>query len=344
MTHSDSTRPIPVVLDTDIGTDIDDLLALVIAASDPNLDLRAVTTVNGDTQLRARIARHVLDVMGRPDVPVGAGAELALSGRPSPSMPTSFGHEGRGVDLSDVGPQPPAEEVLARALDESPEPVTICALGAYTNLANALLCRPEIVSRIAAVHATGGCLAPVRVDGVTVASATFPEYNVGCDPLATSVLLASPLPLRLVSVDVTASARLSPSVIDQLPPLGGVGQLVAHQVEAFLDGKRAELAARKRPTSWAVVALHDPTVVAALAHPRVATYEERRISAVGGPGAVRTVRAPLGRSVEALTALDRHALVEILLASIARTARGGRWASVNPAGAASAETTREGVR
>jgi inosine-uridine nucleoside N-ribohydrolase len=66
-------RPIPVVLDTDIGGDIDDALGLALVLASPELELRAVTTVSGDTSLRARIAARMMQAAGRPDIPLGRG-------------------------------------------------------------------------------------------------------------------------------------------------------------------------------------------------------------------------------------------------------------------------------
>src|SRR5690625_1993832 len=91
----------PVLLDTDIGSNADDLLALPFTLGNTKLDLVGVTTVYGDTTLRAKVARSVLELAGRPDVPVGYGIETPLSGKPV----FWAGHEGEGHDLSEV-PEP----------------------------------------------------------------------------------------------------------------------------------------------------------------------------------------------------------------------------------------------
>ena len=62
----------PIILDTDVGTDVDDAFAIAQAARSPDLDLRAVTTVYGDVHLRGRLARKLLDLLGRQHVPVAA--------------------------------------------------------------------------------------------------------------------------------------------------------------------------------------------------------------------------------------------------------------------------------
>src|SRR3954452_17975610 len=65
--------PVRMVLDTDIGGDADDAMALALCLRHPDIDLRAVTTVSGDAEGRARIAAKLLQLAGRGDVPVHAG-------------------------------------------------------------------------------------------------------------------------------------------------------------------------------------------------------------------------------------------------------------------------------
>jgi purine nucleosidase len=72
----------PVLLDTDLGTDVGDILALVLLARAPELRFVGVATVYGGTTLRARMVRQVLDQIQRPDIPIGIGATETLTCRP----------------------------------------------------------------------------------------------------------------------------------------------------------------------------------------------------------------------------------------------------------------------
>src|SRR5437588_12264280 len=74
-----------VLLDTDIGDDIDDALALALALRSPEIELQGITTVFGDTQKRAHLAAHILQVFGREDIPVAAGLQTPLQPRHPPS-------------------------------------------------------------------------------------------------------------------------------------------------------------------------------------------------------------------------------------------------------------------
>ena len=83
----------PVVFDTDIGTDVDDILALVFLAKAPELKLLCVTTVYGDTKFRAKIAKTTTQMLGRNDIEVVPGESLPISGR----QVHWAGHEGEGI-------------------------------------------------------------------------------------------------------------------------------------------------------------------------------------------------------------------------------------------------------
>ena len=89
---------IPLLLDTDIGDDVDDAFALLLAARPPAIELLGVTTVYGPVQERALITRKLLDTAGRSDVPVAVGEGITLAGRDPGRVLTS----GQGyVDLTE---------------------------------------------------------------------------------------------------------------------------------------------------------------------------------------------------------------------------------------------------
>src|SRR5689334_15991060 len=86
--------PVSLILDTDIGSDVDDALALAFALRHPDIDLRAVTTVSGDTLRRARIAKKLLLIAERYDVEVAAGERGEVS---QANRSPEGGHEGAGL-------------------------------------------------------------------------------------------------------------------------------------------------------------------------------------------------------------------------------------------------------
>src|SRR6185436_2370457 len=131
---------IRLVIDTDPG--IDDVVTLALAARSPELDLIAVTTTYGNATLEAttRNARAILELAGRPDVPVHAGADRPLS-RKLVTAPETHGETGVGYaavpPLSEVR-RAGGEEALTSVLRAIDHPITLVTLGPLTNLARAL--------------------------------------------------------------------------------------------------------------------------------------------------------------------------------------------------------------
>jgi len=138
------TKPVPVILDTDIGTDIDDTWALAHLLRCPELDLKLVLTASGDMPFRARITAKFLEVAGRADIPVGLG----FPGE-TPEQDRNQGPWIKGYELT----QYPGEIVedgigrMIRLIMESPEPVTVIGIAPSFNLAEALRREPAIAGR-----------------------------------------------------------------------------------------------------------------------------------------------------------------------------------------------------
>lgn len=192
----------PIVLDTDIGTDIDDTWALAQVLGTPALDLRLVTTVAGDATYRARIAQALLAVGGRPEVPVTAGiGGIGRDDRLQPSLAASSTREtfDDGVDA------------LVAACASGP--VTIVAIGPLSNLAAALARDPTIAER-ARVVAMGGSV-HVGYRGTPGATA---EYNAACDIAATRAVLAAPWDVLLAPLDTCGTVLLRDERYQRLLP------------------------------------------------------------------------------------------------------------------------------
>lgn len=66
-------NPIPIVLDTDIGFDVDDVWALAFLLRCPEFDVKLITTCTGDTRYRAALVAKLLQIAGRTDIPIGIG-------------------------------------------------------------------------------------------------------------------------------------------------------------------------------------------------------------------------------------------------------------------------------
>jgi inosine-uridine nucleoside N-ribohydrolase len=189
---------IPTILDTDIGTDIDDTWALAMLSNTPELDLRLVTTATGDTTYRARIAAGILAAGGRSEVPIGIGVETDFRDdfpskfqRPQSRYAETIdlgSHEG-GVVSDGVG-------ALIECIMQSPDPVTVITIGPLTNIAAALEREPAIAQRARVV----GMLGSVRNAG-PFGDDPASEYNVGFDVPACRAVFEAPWDVTITPLD-----------------------------------------------------------------------------------------------------------------------------------------------
>jgi len=177
----------PILLDTDIGTDVDDAFALAMAVREPAIDLLGVTTVYGDVDLRARMARKLLNLLGHPEIPAAAGLSQPLYDGKAMYW---GGWEGKGflTDAeADVPYDPrPGVDLMRDLILGSNEKVTLVGIGPLTNLGVLIRDHPDCHARIKEIILMAGSLAQEDE-----------EWNVQCDPEAAHILLTSGLPIKL---------------------------------------------------------------------------------------------------------------------------------------------------
>jgi len=173
----------PVILDTDIGTDIDDTWALAQVLRSPELDLKLVLVETGDTRYRAAVAAKLLAAAGRSGVPIALGVA-------SPSDPADENQAAwvKGYDLKQYRGRV-LEDGAAAVVElvmHSPDPVTIISIGAVPALAKAVQREPRIAAHARWIGMHGSF--DVGYDGAPEAAA---EANVKVDPAALRVVLAA---------------------------------------------------------------------------------------------------------------------------------------------------------
>lgn len=250
-----------VLIDTDIGDDIDDALALALALRSPEIELLGVSTVFGDVALRARLARKLLATFGRPDIPVaeGIGIPLAQRNRPSGCV--------QGAAVAPGEPLPPpypgnAAQLMAEIALARPGAVTLICLGPLTNAATALEREPRLAAALAGI--------------VMMGSGTFPwaEWNTRNDPEAARIVLRSGVPVYAVGLNVTLICTLSRRQIAALAAAGTPAtDLLAQLVTLWQRGNP-----RRR------LMLHDPLTVTAVACPELLQPVPARLSVLAdGP-------------------------------------------------------------
>lgn len=283
---------LPLLIDSDIGTYLDDFLAIALAAVAPEVELLAVTTNDGDTATRARIARRLLDAAGAGAVPVAAGSGTPLLRR----KPGGWaGHEGEGVleGAPDRSLDPRhAAQVIVDITRARPGEVTLLAIGAMTNVAVALALEPQLPGLARQLVMMGGAM---RNDA-SWRETPVAEWNFAADPDAADVVVRAGFDLAIVPFDVGARARFRRADIAALRRGGAaLGDLLAGQAERALARWGSD-------ETWPFDAL----AVAMLLDPSLVMTEPLAVTVLSGePFAGMAVFAPPGeRAANARVVVD----------------------------------------
>jgi purine nucleosidase len=237
-----------MILDTDIGTDIDDAYALILAATSPELDLQAVTIVNNGVELRGRLASKILRHL-RLDRSVALGESNRLDGTTPPGWK---GIEGKGIDL------PTAEFAMESAKDLiATGGGTIVGIGQMTNIALALReTEHEVTIYQMATHFHG-----------YGREAALPEHNAACDLPALQETLDSNAKLRLVGLNVTRQTGMGRPDVRRLEQLATpLANDLAAMHHIWLD----YIGCESSP-------MHDPLTVAAVFRPGLIQFQPMRV-------------------------------------------------------------------
>ncbi|MCD7907159.1 MAG: nucleoside hydrolase, partial [Clostridium sp.] len=201
---------IKIIIDTDIGDDADDTLAICLALKSKELEVLGITTVFRNTAARARIAVGLLQQMGRPDIPVYAGLGRPLVEEADvTAVPAQLFPEMEQLPWErSLG----AVEYLRRTLTESAEPITLVTIGPLTNIGVLLRAYPEVKQNIREI--------------VMMAGAYYMHYNelnVRSDPEAADIVYTSGLPIRAIGLDVTTRCQVNDQLVELLANCGKPG-------------------------------------------------------------------------------------------------------------------------
>jgi inosine-uridine nucleoside N-ribohydrolase len=279
----------PIILDTDLamgapGSDIDDGFALALALADPALDLRLVTTVNGNTDVESAtvLTLELLDRLGRPEVPVHRGADRPLR-RPRSAH---GGAAATAVRRRQPAPEPAVTALVAQVLAR-PGEITLVAVGPLTTVAQAIRAEPGFAPALRSLMIMGGkFLDPFN-------SSQMPgEFNVWSDPEAAQIVLDSGIVASWVGLDVTLQVRLTRAEAEAMAAS-------ARPYEAFAGeytvGWIDHLASQGDDSGSC--ALHDPLAVAAVSRPDLVTFRPARLAVDTGDDGRGMMTADLDHAV-----------------------------------------------
>lgn len=189
---------VPVILDTDLGDDIDDTWALAMILGMPEIDLKLVVTASEDTQTKTRLVARILEDMGRTDIDLGTGVKTSdrelnqaryLDGFDYAKYPGRVYDDGIGR--------------MIEIIDASDEIITICVIGPQTNLKAALERSPGIAKKARIVSMAGSVYI-----GYNGASKPAPEWNVFKDREAAKAVFAAPWDITIAPLDICGTLRM----------------------------------------------------------------------------------------------------------------------------------------
>ncbi|HLX75372.1 MAG TPA: nucleoside hydrolase [Terriglobales bacterium] len=253
-----------VIIDTDPG--VDDALALLLAMRSPELKIEGITPVAGNVPLKLTLpnALRMVEVAGRAEIPVAAGAREPLVRR---LVTAAYAHGENGLGGAEF-PEPKikpipesAADFIRRTVRKYPGEVTLITIGPLTNVGVALRGDPELAAMVRNLVMMGGSLS-----GGNITPAA--EFNVYVDPEAARIVFQSGLPITMVGLDVTRKTTLTEEHVRRLEaaqnPVSQAAAKIGRNVlehnrkEGFLVGPN----------------MHDPLAVASFINPQLLKYED----------------------------------------------------------------------
>ena len=231
-----------VILDTDIGTDVDDALALAVLLGSQEVDLVGITTVYGDVRLRSQIAMHLCSMVNR-EIPTYMGEGKTISGREV----WMSGSEGKNFEsLDSFTPQASsAVDFLIKAVIAQPQSIDVIAIGPLTNIACAIQSSTDFEKRVKRVWIMGGDFTQSRV-----------EHNFKCDIDGARVVLESNVPITILDLPSSQKTIIGLQEIEQIRNAPVFGILLYSEIMSWI---------KPRNQDWTIP--HDPIAALSLLAP-----------------------------------------------------------------------------
>ena len=243
-----------IIIDTDIGDDIDDALAVAFALNSEEIDVAGITTVYKNTAARAELAKKLLMLYGRESIPVYAGCPQPLINRINPDeIPCQFSNDMKNIAIN--SDKDAVDFIIGSVLDSSGD-ITLVPIGPLTNIAVAICKRTEIKDKIKRIILMGGAY-----------YFHYNEWNIACDPEAARIVFESGIPIKVVGLDVTLDCKLTKE---------DMNRIYSHRTgaPAFLS----ELVVRWQQKGNYFPILHDPLAVYAVFDREILAFKNESIA------------------------------------------------------------------
>ena len=296
-----------IILDTDIGTDIDDAFALLLALNSKEIQLEAVTTVFGDTNLRSKIARKILRLCDKDGIPVGEGIGNPLTKDKKGIM---GGWEGKGfLENTDFQSERfiSGVDLIISRIEENPGEITIIAIGPLTNIAVAIIKRPDISSKIRELIVMGGVIYPPKL-GWTWEG----ENNFNCDPDATKIVFNSGIPITMAGLDVTLDVWLKEEDIGKLK---SINTPVMRGVISMLDIWLSRIKSNQ-------TCLHDPLALSVSIDRKIVVTKRMHVKLEIRDNVLRTIPSDSKPNIDVCVKVDRDRFVNLFMDRLTNSRQG----------------------
>jgi len=238
-----------IILDTDIGSDVDDALALAMLLGSDSIDFLGITTVYGDTKLRAQIASHLCHLANR-SIQVFAGLEKPLSGREV----WVSGSEGKASSNLDqyVPENKSAVDFLVEKVNQNPGQIEVIAIAPLSNIASAIKQSESFATNVKQLWIMGGDFTKDKI-----------EHNFKCDVAAAKIVLESNISITILDLPSSQKTIIKKDEIEKIKSSGKLGPTLHSEILNWIQPRRQD---------WTTP--HDPIAVLAMLTPEFFDFSE----------------------------------------------------------------------
>lgn len=258
-----------ILLDTDIGTDVDDAVALAYLLSHPDCELLGITTVTGESEKRASLASVVCKAAGK-DIPIYPGAHHPMQGEQRQPVAQQAAVLSRWPHETNF-PLNQAVDFLADSIRANPGEVTLLTIGPLTNIGMLFNTHPDVAELLAGLVMMGGNFDETGPEAGRI------EWNIACDPIASEITYKATVPLhRSLGLNVTQRVMMSAEDVRK--------RFTAPLFKSVLD--MAEIWFTQ---FYPFITFHDPLAAATIFDASLCTYQRGRVKLENEDARTRTI-------------------------------------------------------
>ncbi|PCL93243.1 nucleoside hydrolase [Paenibacillus lautus] len=290
-----------ILLDTDIGGDIDDAICLAYLLKEPQCNLVGITTVCGESEKRAAVANAICKTVKR-DIPIVAGLDTTLQS--IPVYPTPDGSAALANWEHNTYERSDAPAFMYEMIKANPDEIVLLGIGNMTNIATLFNTYPDVLPLLKGLYVMNGYF------GVEELPEAYYNWNSWADPLASKIVFASKVAInRAITLEITDKLTIGAAKAEELLPAD------SELMKAVFDFGNAWLESSNKLT------LHDPLAAVCIFHPDVCQFEKGFVRVetnverfMGGT----SFRAAQGGNVEISREVDAERFYQILSSTLNR--------------------------